>query len=349
MTLRSFTLAAALLMLTSSWALGAGSLEAVRSTARAAREQVSQLRASQLTQRNELSKVSQRVEQLKVGQRGTLTPGSELDLALKRSQELSGVLSALAQQMSLRESELESANLALLDALTGELSRLRADFDRQTDRGVRRGLIEQLKKLRGEREALRATLPVARLPVLSTVTPSDDPTELLEQADLLRDNQEKVQKELKTLEVRIAERRQEAELDSRVQRFMGEESMFDEQDRRLRVQRTTPLEAPAATAAEGTSRAASAPGPDTAGGGYNGAAFSDPATPEAVRGSVDNQSGVQVINGSDARPQLGGARTVAVGDDDLEGLEAEQAKLRGRAAALKQQADELERRAADLR
>ena len=103
-------------------------------------------------------------------------------------------------------------------------------------------------------------LPAAKLPTLDTVRPSDDPEELLEQADLLRDNEEKLRRELKTLEARIAERRDEAELDRRVQRFMGEESMFDDSDRRLRVQRTvtTPASADAFTsgAATETRRAA---------------------------------------------------------------------------------------------
>ena len=113
------------------WA--ASSLDALRSGSRGAREQVTSLRAEQLKQRNELSTLSSRIETLKAASKGKLLPGGELDAALKRSQELSGALSELAQQVSGREAELETANLSLLDALSSELTRLRADFDRQTE------------------------------------------------------------------------------------------------------------------------------------------------------------------------------------------------------------------------
>lgn len=236
MKLLAATLAACLLALP-AWA--AGPLDALRANSRAAREQVSALKAEQLKQRSELSVLSSRIETLKAETKGKLLPGGELDAALKRSQELSGVLSELAQRSTGLEAELETANLALLEGLSGELARLRADFDRQTDRARRQALIDQMRRVRAEREALRQTLPAAKLPTLGAVKPSDDPEELLEQADLLRDNEEKVRRELKALEARIAERREEAELDRRMQRFMGEESMFDDGDRRLRVQRTT--------------------------------------------------------------------------------------------------------------
>ncbi|MDP1825152.1 MAG: TetR family transcriptional regulator [Archangium sp.] len=354
------------------WA--AGSLDALRSGSRGAREQVTALRTEQLKQRNELSALSAQIETLKAASKGKLLPGGELDSALKRSQELSGVLSALAQQVSGREAELENANMALLDGLSSELTRLRAEFDRQTDRGARKGLIDQLRKLRAERDALRATLPAAKLPTLDAVRPSDDPEELLEQADLLRDNEEKLRRELKTLEARIAERRDEVELDRRVQRFMGEESMFDDSDRRLRVQRTvtTPGTAPTAALADPKNNEAAAPPAGTtadttagSGGAFNspgpfgaqslgGAA---PGAPADARGANEgtsintglDSSSIRVTNASDARVQVGGARAISGGDDDLEDLEVERLRLQGLAGQLKQKADELQKRASQLK
>ena len=139
--------------------------------------------------------------------------------------------------------------MALLDGLSAELTRLRGEFDRQTDRAARKGLIEQLRRVRAERESVRAALPAAKLPSLDTLRPTDDPEELLEQADLLRDNEEKLRREVKALDARISQRREEIDLDRRVQRFMGEESMFDDQDRRLRLQRKDAVagEAPASS------------------------------------------------------------------------------------------------------
>ena len=243
-------LRAALLCLTllASQAWSATGVEAMRANSAGLRSQVSQLRGEQLSKRNELSTLSGRIEALKSQSKGALLPGSELDQSLKRSQELSGTLTDLAQRLSTREAELESANLALLDGLSAELTRLRGEFDRQTDRAARKTLIDQMRRLRAERESVRAALPAAKLPTLETLKQTDDPEELLEQADLLRDNEEKVRRELKALDARITQRRDEVELDRRVQRFMGEESMFDDQDRRLRLQRKDTVTGEAPTA-----------------------------------------------------------------------------------------------------
>ncbi len=365
MKLRAALLTACLFALS---AFAAGPLDALRANSRGAREQVTSLRAEQLRQRSELSSLSARIETLKAASRGKLLPGGELDAALKRSQELSGALGLLAQQSAGRESTLETANLALLDGLSAELTRTRAEFDRQADRAARKTLIDQMRQLRTERDALRQTLPAAKLPTLDTVRPSDDPEELLEQADLLRDNEEKLRRELKAVEVRLAERRDEIELDRRVQRFMGEESMFDDSDRRLRVQRTitTPATAPAATdsATGGTQANATPAAPsDVAGTGSSGAAplggFGAPqatgetnsrsATDGTSFGTGLDSSNIRVTNASDARVQVGGARTISGGDDDLNDLEVERARLSGLAGQLKKKADELQKRAAELK
>jgi hypothetical protein len=375
MKLRAVLLAACLLALP-GWA--AGSLDALRASSRAAREQVTALKAEQLKHRGELSALSARIETLKAEAKGKLLPGGELDAALKRSQELSGVLTELAQRASAGEAELEAANLSLLEGLSAELTRLRADFDRQTDRNQRKALIDQMRRVRAERDALRQTLPATKLPALDAVRPSDDPEELLEQADLLRDNEEKLRRELKALERRIAERREELELDRRMQRFLGEESMFDDSDRRLRVQRTTttPLTPPVAQSngAPPAGAFGGAPPPPievnvadqasgsttTVGSGAPFGAFGDhrdTAAPSvnsgapgrSVGGGYDS-SGVRVTTATDARPQVGGARSIAGGaEGELDELEIERQRLQGLAEQLKAKADEFQRRAATLK
>ena len=370
---------AACLLALPAWA--ASALDGLRGNSRVLREQVTSLRSQQLTQRNELSVLSSRIETLKANQKGKLLPGGELDAALKRSQEISGALSELSQKVSGREAELENANLALLDGLSAELARARANFDRETNREKRAALINDMRKLRAEREALRQTLPAARLPTLDTVKPSDDPEELLEQADLLRDNEEKLRRELKSLEGRIAERREEAELDRRVQRFMGEESMFDDSDRRLRIQRTTTTsitppfsDGAASNVGNGaTGQPATPPvfGSNTdttagTGGSFSGTPLGSSA--EATQGNTRGPDGppqsgsdfgvnkgldssnIRVTNVSDARPQVGGARAITGGnDDDLDDLEVERTRLKGLADQLKKKADELQKRASTLK
>lgn len=391
MNLRAAILALTLL---ASQAWAATGVEAMRANAAGLRSQVSQLRGEQLSKRNELSQVSGRIEALKSQSKGALLAGSELDQALKRSQELSGTLTDLAQKVSAREAELESANMALLDGLSAELTRLRGEFDRQTDRTARKGLIEQLRRVRAERESVRAALPAAKLPSLDTLRPTDDPEELLEQADLLRDNEEKLRRELKTLDARISQRREEIDLDRRVQRFMGEESMFDDQDRRLRLQRKDSVagEAPASTASTrsnsennnfaaggvtDSSLGAPMPGPVTAGsappmpappsfpslglGGFapsagrsadnfQAGAPAEKSTPGTATGGLDSR-GLSITSSSDARPQVGsGTKSIATGDEDeMDDLDIQRRKVQSLADDLKRKAQELEKKASQLR
>lgn len=351
MKLKVVSLIACLLLAVPAWA---GSLETLRSNSRGAREQVTALRAEQLKYRSELSALSARIENLKLASKGKLLRGGELDTALKRSQELSGTLAELAGQVSSREGTLEAANLALLDGLSEEMTRLRTEFERQTDRASRRKLIEDMRQLRTERDALRQTLPASKIPTLDGVRPTDNPEELLEQADLLRDNEEKLRRELRSLEARITERRDETELDRRVQRFMGEESMFDDQDRRLRVQRTitipvTPTTQPSDTTHSGLAPSAFAETAGTPTGRGQDVGLQSDKSPSERAYDAPQVPTVRVTTGSDARVQVGGGQTVSSQDNDLMSLEKERARLEGLAKQLQMKAQELEQRAASLK
>ncbi len=338
------------------WALtafAAGSVDALRAHAAAARSQVVQLRSEQLEKRTELSKLSARIEALKAKRQNTILPGGELDGALKRSQELSGVLSSLAQRMAVSENELVASNTALLEGLSGQLAQARADFDRQTDRAARQALIGRMKQLRSERESVRAALPVTQVPSLDTLKPSDDPEELLEQAELLRDNEEKISRELKSIEGRLTERREENDLDRRVQRFLGEESMFDDQDRRLRLQRTSTLSA-AESLISATGKASeivpTAGGMSPATGIGAGAAASNAEFDGLQPRSGIDDSSIRVTQGSDARPQLGTKPSVSSRDgDDVASLEAQRVTLQRLVDELKAKAATLEKRASELK
>lgn len=355
-------LLAVLLMTLPAW--GAGQLDALRSSAKAARDQAGAVRSEQMQKRQQLNQLSTRIEALKAEVKGKLLPGSELDAALKQSQEFSGALTGLAQTMSARESELENANLALLTALNEQLTRLRADFDRQSERSARSQILKQFKALRAEREQVRAALPAAKVPALEALKFSDDPTELLEQADAVRDNEDKVRRELKVLEGRITEAKAERDLDGRVRQFLGEESLFDDQDRRLRVRRETMEAAPSTNLSVGKNaadtrqtttagppqggvqttdftanpQAANAPAPKPGGGGESAENFGNPPS-----------SSVKVTTGSDARPTVGGQRIAGGDDDDLEELQVQRLKLQDLATQLRSRATELDKKAAELK
>ena len=356
-------LLAVLLMTLPAW--GAGQLDGLRASAKAAREQASSVRGEQFQKRAKLNQLSTHIEALKAEAKGKLLPGGELDAALKQSQELSGALTGLAQTMSTRESELETANLALLTALSDQLTQLRADFDRQTDRSARSVILKQFKALRSEREQVRAALPAARVPALEALKFSDDPTELLEQADAFRDNEDKVRREMKTLDGRIAEAKAEKELDGRVRQFLGEESLFDDQDRRLRVRRDTTEAAPALglTGAKDNTKATESrtAGPPPA---VNGAADFNANTPQAAGGIAAPKTPAdgttesyiaptgdthKVTAGSDTRPNVGVQRIAGGDDDDLEELQVQRLKLQDLATQLRARAAELEKKAAELK
>ena len=121
-----------------------------------------ELRDRQQALRAELNTLAGRIEQLKAEQKGRLVAGPELETALRRSQELSGQLSGLAQSLAGAETEAERRNLALHTALSDELARVRAAWDATSDREARSKLIARMRD--AAHRARRAALRAARLP-----------------------------------------------------------------------------------------------------------------------------------------------------------------------------------------
>jgi hypothetical protein len=331
-------------------------LDGPRAEARAARTQVRELRERQQSLRAQLNTLAGRIESLKAEQQGRLVAGPELESALRHSQELSGQLTGLAQSLAGAEAEAERRNLTLHTALSEELSRVRAAWEATSDRTARAGLIARLRDLRAERDAVRAALPPSQAPALNPTGASDDPEDLLEQADALRDSEDKVRQRLHALRARITEVREEHELDRRMSDFLGEDSLFDEQDRHMRLRRDS---SDSAIRAEAT--------PPSRGGLFSGTprdvhaqpegGASAPSVPVTVPGTPDVGDGkgtpsTPPARASDSRPQVGTqrAQALASGDlDNLRDLEAEAARLESFAHELDSRADTLERRARELR
>jgi chromosome segregation ATPase len=342
------------------WA--ASELEATRARAQVARTQVRTLRERQQTLRGELNGLAARIETLKAEQQGKLTTGPELEQALRRSQELSGELTGLAQQVAGAEGEAERAHLALHAALSEDLSRVHAAWDAATQREERARLLTRMRELRAEREAVRAALPASRVPALSRTEASDDPEDLLEQADALRDSEDKVRQRLSTLKSRITEVREERALERRMHDFLGEESMFDDQDRRLRLRVTGDqkfaVDSSASPRGEGTI---------TTDSPNSGDASRPPEAPEVMNptpgmpppGSPDDgelaggpqPTPLATARASDRRPQVEALRAqqLAAGDfDDLASLEAEAKRLEALARELDARAKALESKVREL-
>jgi prefoldin subunit 5 len=326
-----------------AWA--ASGVEAMRTQAQAARSQVRTLRERQQALRGELNSLASRIETLKAERQGKLTPGTELDQALRRSQELSGELTSLAQAVASAESDSERAHLALHTTLSEELARVKASWDTATDRQERSRLVSRMRELRTEREAVRAVLPASQVPAPGPTEASDDPEDLLEQADALRDSEDKVKQRLGTLKARIAELREEKDLERRMSDFLGEESMFDEQDRRLRLRLNSGqgLEVDSTPSRSGGS-------PSFVGAGDTS---SPPTVPEHNPSPSTPEPGAAgTARASDHRPLVDPLRAqqLAAGDfDSLGALEAEARRLEGLAQELSSRAQGLESRVRELK
>lgn len=332
-------------------------LDVARSQAAQARERTNDLRSRQMGLRMELNALAARIEQLKARQKGALMTGSDLDASLRRSQELSGTLTQLAQQLSSAEATLEQENLALLGALNAELEALRKRWEATSDRRTRADTVARMRTLRLEREQIRAMLPASRVPALQNAR-SDDPEDLMEQADALRDSEDKVRQRMKALEGRIAELRDERELDRRMNDFLGDQSMFDDEDRRLRRTLENDLQTQRQPPLFGAGAASEAAAPEVTAGGSAG----DPnAPPSGMNGDVRGDTAAprpspmvsitERAKHADGRPAVGGADALLLGDlsgGDLEAMEAQLQKMKQLATQLDHRADDLEKKAREL-
>jgi len=316
-------------------------LELLRAQAGQAGVSLAEVKARQARFREELELLGQRIQGLKAQAVGKLLPGGELDASLKRSQELSTTLTGLAMQADRAAADAARAEATLIAALTEELTGLRMAWDRGS-RAERAHLVSRMRTLRAEREALRGARPAAQTPA-PPLNPdgiaksrsglaSDDPEELLEQADALRDAEDKVKKRLSALEARIVEAREERELDRRLGEFSRESALFDEQDRRLRRERNVETE----TALGGNPAAADMDPSKTPSSGLH--LPTNPSTFAAGGGAVPHRP-----------PQMGAdGRRPEEDLSDLPALESQREAMKKRAVELEQQAVQAEAKARAL-
>ncbi|HVE84092.1 MAG TPA: TetR family transcriptional regulator [Myxococcales bacterium] len=319
MRLTSYILAVALLG--APVAVRAAPAADARAQVQRARDGAQALRWQQSQLRSELNEVAGRIQELKAQQRGRLVPGGELSGLLRRSQELSGSLTDVESALARADGEVAQKSAALADALDSEMDSARAAFEK-AGRDERRTLLERMRALRRERDQLRAQVPSGRVPQV-TAAESDDPTDLLEQADALRDTQDKVAARLKALDRRLQELKRERELDRRMGEFLGEEQAFEERNRRLVGNGVPGLqdEARQVSGPFGTATADQIPPPTVA-----------PAQAPA----------------KDGPPQVGSGAAAPEGDDEIARLQKQRQELDAMSRELGARAGELEKRAREL-
>lgn len=334
------------LLLVAGPVFAATRLETTRAEAKGARAKVQEIRGRQAALRGELGQVSSRIEAMKAkGQSFLINP--ELDAQLRRSQELSASMTELAQSMSSLEAKSQASAAALLTVLNDELLRLRNELERSTDRNARKTLITQLRSLRDEREQVRAQLPANAVPALNEVG-SGDPEEMLEQADALRDSEDKLRSQMKQLQTRLQEAKDERELDRSIDNFSRDDAMFDDQDRRLRLTRSqstrlTVERAPPLSDGFSNAEAGAATGVQGAAGPQ--ADFRSPNESDPQAGNPGDREFNQTARASDALPQIGKVSTGTTESDDVASLEAQLKKLQRQADELKTRAELLEKKA----
>jgi len=328
--------------------LASGELEAARAQAQQTRQEASALRARQQQLRAELTQISEEVATLKANARGKVVRGGRLQEALQRSQSLSDTLSSLARQLAEVDARHQANSQQWLGRLNERLVQLRSQWTGSLDKSRRQELLTQMRQLKQEREQVRAGLSVTEVKTLTSSDASDNPEDLLEQADALRDAEDKLRERLKQLEGQLADAREEREFDRRMNEFLGDENLFDDSDRRLRLQR------PAGSLAAGSEAARdfSTPPPqvtDTPTG--PGATLAPPppppTSPSATTGAMPSEGS---LSAKDGLPQFDSRiRSLPKGLTGVPALEAEKKRLQTLADELKSRADALEGKAKTLR
>ncbi len=172
---------------------------------------------------------------------GGILPDLPLQEMLRRSRDLSETLTLITREM-------EALNRARKD----RLQKLSQVYDRLVERttaavrqasGARKAeLLDALAEFRAQRERVRRELlprPKARPPLeTSELLASDDPEELRERADAVRDEQDRLRRRLERVERRIAQVRADRRLEREMQDFQKDQVLFGEEGRILGVTRS---------------------------------------------------------------------------------------------------------------
>lgn len=342
--MRTRLLASLLLLSLAGPAWAATSVPDAEKAAASARQDVAQVRGRQQAVRGELAQVARRIEAAKAGGGTGVLPRAELDGLLRRSQELSNELTSLAQRLSDEEAKALAADQSLLDALSAQLSSVRTQA-LNAPRAERPALVAQVKRLRALQSQVLARLPPASVPALSTRA-SDDPEELLEQADALRDGEDKLKARVELVKQRLAQAQAARELDRRMGDFSRDDALFDDSDRRFRMRRelTTDRAQPTSGAAEFQSSGA---GPASDAAAPMGGSAPSPGGPAPSNAAP---TGTTTVSAQDSLPQVGRTTngTPALQDDDVGVLEAELKRLQRQVVDLSSRATELEKKAQSL-
>jgi hypothetical protein len=172
-----------------------------------------------------------------------LLPEYGLQKMLRQSKELSDSLTLLNRELKAlrqaRQDRLEQLLIQYEMLVVQAAARLRS-----TDGALQTDLLGVLEQARLEREAVRRQLipeqssdRPAKTLVANDVLSSDDPEELAERADAVRDEQDRLRHDLALLDQRVKHLAADRRLDQEMRDFISDQEMFDEGSRLLVVPR----------------------------------------------------------------------------------------------------------------
>jgi hypothetical protein len=218
----------------------AGPVDDARADLVRADETVERLAGRRAELAAELEAVAGAIEARKARARGVLGDEALAEL-LRRSQSLAERITGLDREQTAAAERRTAAALAVLAAHDVDVAAARqALVAASAER--RAAALESLRRRQADRETARREL-LARLggperaPASIAVAPTDDPDELREQADLFRDDRDRVRKELAAVEQRLAERAEQARLERELGDFLGDRELLGDEDRVVSVRR----------------------------------------------------------------------------------------------------------------
>jgi len=306
--------------------LDSSELDRRRADAAEASRRLSELRTEETAARQQLEALAAEIAQTKAQAKAKLLPARELPELLRNSQQLSSRVTELTGKIASQEAELQRRNGQLLDALSQQISRSRQDWEASRTPEEKEALLRTMRSLRAEQEQVRAMLRPRSAPSFAGTPTSDVPEDLLEQADAARDAEDKVKRQLASVDARIADAREQRDLERRMGEFLSDQSLLDQRDLRLRGSGSTDSASHNVGQRPGSDNPSSPTGQPSQSGGSS--VWSDAVRRDPT--SLQNQAASQ-------------------GEEPLEALLRERRRLEALAGQLELQAKDLEERARALK
>jgi hypothetical protein len=189
----------------------------------------------------ELDSIAQRIENKKKENPSTgLLPDFEMQNLLSRSQELSTQWTKIHRELETLELARAQKLQLLSRTYDQRIETLRKSIP-QAEPSKQGEMLSLLTTLRRERDLIREKIakPVILLAPVSTsdeqLLSSDDPEELSERADAVRDEQDRLRRQLTRVNQRVDQIEAETRIDRELRDFIGDQNLFAEDSKTLRL------------------------------------------------------------------------------------------------------------------